>query len=70
MQRTSMLSPSNSTSGNADGHIAILAYSMQCGAERGVSARVHSGYVVCGGNNQSVHSKHGVTCEGSRLNRV
>jgi len=30
------------------------------GADRGVSARVHSGNLVCGGNSQSVHSKQGV----------
>ena len=28
---------------------------------RGVSASVHSGNLVCGGNSQSVHSKQGVT---------
>ena len=37
-----------------------LAYSTQCAGERGVSASVHSGYVVCGGNSHSVHSKQGV----------
>lgn len=65
-----MLSPSNSTPGKAAGHIAILAYSMQCGADRGVSASVQSGYFVCGGNSQSVHSKHGVTYGGLGLERV
>lgn len=30
-------------------------------AHRGVSASVHSGNLVCGGNSHSVHSKHGVT---------
>ncbi len=29
-------------------------------ADRGVSARVHSGNLVCGGNSQSVQSKQGV----------
>jgi hypothetical protein len=36
------------------------AYSTQCAGERGVSASVQSGYVVCGGNSHSVHSKQGV----------
>jgi len=63
--RTCGLSPSNSTSGNAAGHRAIFAYSMQCGADRGVSASVHRGYLVCGGNIHNVQSKHGVT-PGSR----
>ena len=37
-----------------------LAYSTQCAAERGVSASVHSGNLVCGGKSQSVQWKHGV----------
>ena len=34
---------------------------MQCAAFRGVSASVHSGYLVCGGKSHMVHWKQGVT---------
>jgi len=39
----------------------VAAYSIQCSGKRGVWAIVHNGYVVLGGNNSNVHSKHAVT---------
>jgi hypothetical protein len=50
---------SNAVSPQCLPHIRRCAYSMQCAAERGVSASVHSGNVTCGGKSQSVQSKHG-----------
>mmetsp|Transcript_14221 Transcript_14221/g.59902 ORF Transcript_14221/g.59902 Transcript_14221/m.59902 type:complete len:213 (+) Transcript_14221:420-1058(+) len=46
---------------NSLGHWISRAYSMQCAAHRGVSAKVHSGNATCGGKSHDVHSKHGVT---------
>ena len=53
-------SASNDSPGRSAPHAIRCAYSMQCAAVRGVSASVHSGNLVCGGNSHIVHWKHGV----------
>lgn len=42
-------------------HFIRWAYSIQCAAVLGVSARVHNGNLTWGGKSQMVHSKQGVT---------
>ncbi len=53
-------SASNGSPARSAPHAIRCAYSMQCAAVRGVSASVHSGNLVCGGNSHIVHWKHGV----------
>ena len=49
------LSASNDSPARSVPHAIKCAYSMQCAAVRGVSASVHNGNLVCGGNSHIVH---------------